>query len=100
MGGTVDSQPTLTGTGGIAPGDLASVTVRIYAGHGPPTGPVLQTVSVAVTPSGLWAVELPAALGLGPYTAQVEQADSAGNSIRARSGSSAWCPTLWRPVVT
>jgi subtilisin-like proprotein convertase family protein len=102
VGGTVDSQPTLTGTGGIGPGDLATVTVRIYAGHGltdPPGGPALRTVSVALSPSGLWAVELPAPLALGPYTAQVEQADSAGNSDRSPLREFSVVPDFVAPVV-
>jgi subtilisin-like proprotein convertase family protein len=103
VGGTVDSQPTLTGTGGIAPGDLATVTVRIYAGHGltdPPGGPALRTVSVALSPSGLWAVELPAPLGLGPYTAQVEQSDSAGNSALSPLREFSVVPDFVAPVVS
>lgn len=100
---TVDSEPLLTGTAGIAPGDADTVTVRVYAGN-PPVAE--RTLTATVNPaSGAWAVEAVPALGLGNHTVQVQQDDSAGNSgssaLRAFeiiSDSTAPVVTLTQPL--
>src|SRR5208283_1040286 len=69
--------PGFSGAAGVAPGDIASVTLKIYSG-GSASGSPIQTISV--TPSGAtWKASVAAALGEGTYTAQAEQSDKAGN---------------------
>ncbi len=71
--------PAISGVAGVLPGDLAPVTVRIYAGA-VASGPVLRTLTVnraAVT--GAWSAT-PAALADGTYTARAQQDDSFLNS--------------------
>jgi subtilisin-like proprotein convertase family protein len=87
-GSTVDSEPTLSGTGGTASGDGGTVTVRVYSGDGhssPPAATPSHTVTAPVAPgTGRWSVDLPLPpLGLGKHTVQVEQSDGAGNSGRS-----------------
>lgn len=73
---TNDPTPTLRGDAGTAPGDLASVLVRLYAGEGTAGTPVAEA---AVTPVGeSWSYTAPA-LADGTYTVQVSQRDEAGN---------------------
>ena len=76
---TTDATPTFAGTGGTAGGDLATVTVKVYNGTSA-TGSPTRTVTATRDPgNGAYSVDLPTALGGGTYTAQAEQADSAGN---------------------
>jgi hypothetical protein len=71
-----DATPTLSGDGGSALGDLATVTVWIYAGS-TPSGSPLQVLTTTVQ-AGSFAVDAPA-LPDGTYTARAQQADAAGN---------------------
>ena len=77
IGPTEDSEPTLTGTAGTAPGDAGTVTVRVYSG-----ATVIRTLSPVTVSGGVWSVEYPPppVLALGSYTVEVQQSDSAGNS--------------------
>ncbi len=66
------------GGAGSAPGDIASVKLKIYTGAAATGTPIR---SVVATPSGAtWSVAAVAALADGTYTAQAEQADEAGNT--------------------
>jgi peptidoglycan/xylan/chitin deacetylase (PgdA/CDA1 family) len=69
--------PTIRGTGGRAPGDQASVTVRLYAGT-TASGQVVREMNAPVGENGSWSTA-PAALDGGTYTARASQRDSAGN---------------------
>ncbi len=72
---TASSTPAISGTAGILSGDLATVTVRIYAGAAA-SGPVVQTRTTARNAgTGAWTVTA-TALPDGTYTAQAEQDDS------------------------
>ena len=74
---TNDTTPTLAGSAGNAPGDSATVTVKIWSGTGT-SGSPLHTL--AVTRSGSsWSTDAPA-LAQGTYTARAEQSDSAPNT--------------------
>jgi hypothetical protein len=73
---TNDATPTLHGSAGAEPGDLASVTVRIYKGEG--TAGELQVEKTVTPTGGSWSYT-PAALADGTYTVQALQRDQAGN---------------------
>jgi hypothetical protein len=74
------SRPTFSGSAGSAPGDVASVSLRIYAGTSA-SGTSAQTLTI-VPSGGRWttgSTEGPQ-LPNGTYTALAEQSDSAGNT--------------------
>jgi hypothetical protein len=77
-GDTRAEWPTVTGAGGTASGDTATVTVSIYSGSSA-TGTPLQTLAPTVGQNGTYAVTVTAPLNPGTYTAQTEQTDTAGN---------------------
>lgn len=68
--------PTLSGAAGVASGDLATITVKIYNGTGV-AGAIVQTLTASQA-GGSWTVTA-AALPQGTYTAQAQQTDTAGN---------------------
>jgi hypothetical protein len=70
--------PSFSGTAGTALGDLASVTVKLYAGPDT-TGTLLQTLTAAVGEGGAYSVPASPPLTPGIYTARTDQSDSAGN---------------------
>jgi hypothetical protein len=74
---TNSATPGLSGTAGVAPGDLATITVKIYNGAGI-AGTIAQTLTTTQS-GGSWAVSA-AALPQGTYTAQAQQTDTAGNT--------------------
>ena len=74
---TTSTTPTITGDRGTATGDLATVTVNIYAGA-LATGTPVQTLSDTNSGS-TWTVNA-AALLPGVYTVQATQTDGAGNA--------------------
>jgi hypothetical protein len=69
--------PLIAGSAGTAAGDLASITVRLFAGAAIGSQPAFETL-VAQASGGDWSVAL-GALAPGTYTAQAEQRDQAGN---------------------
>ena len=77
LGTAADRTPLLEGTGGTAPADDDSVTLRVYAG-GSVAGSPLQTFEAAVDPSGEFR-RAAALLTDGEYTATATQRDAAGN---------------------
>jgi hypothetical protein len=72
--------PTLIGSAGNAPGDAASVAVRIYNGAVPAGAPV-QTLS-APRVGNAWSAQT-AALAPGQYTAQATQANTQADGVSA-----------------
>ena len=75
---TNNATPTLSGSAGTASGDLPTVTVRIYRGSSV-TGVPVQTAT-ATESGGHWSALAPGPLTPdGPYTAQADQDDLAGN---------------------
>jgi hypothetical protein len=74
---TSDPAPTFSGGAGSTAGDLADVTLRIYAGS-TASGTPVDSVTVTRT-AGAWTATAPAPLADGTYTARAEQADGAGN---------------------
>lgn len=68
--------PGLAGAAGAAPGDAATVTVRIWSGAAA-SGTPLQSISAARS-GGAWSTTA-ASLPDGVYTARAEQSDTAGN---------------------
>src|ERR1019366_5177228 len=77
---TKDSTPTLTGAAGVLAGDIASVTVTIYAVES--SGDVLLE-SKAINVSGsTWSYTTPS-LGDRTYKVDVSQEDEAGNRREA-----------------
>ncbi len=75
---TNETKPSFSGNAGVASGDIATVTLKIYSG-GSASGSPIRTV--AVTPAGAtWKASLGGALTEGTYTAQAEQSDKAGNT--------------------
>jgi hypothetical protein len=76
---TNDSTPSFGGSAGVAAGDIALVTLKIYSGTSP-SGTPLRTL--LATPSGAsWAATPGESLGEGTYTAQAEQSDEAGDTV-------------------
>jgi len=69
--------PVLSGVAGTAPGDLATVRVRIFAGS-KPTGAEVAGETIAAS-AGAWSFT-PPPLADGTYTVEVEQSDEAGNT--------------------
>ena len=75
---TNDPTPSFGGSAGVAAGDNASVTLKVYSGTSPSGSPVR---TLHATPSGAtWATSSGEVLGDGTYTAQAEQSDEAGNT--------------------
>ena len=78
-GNTTDRTPTFSGVGGTAPGDLATVVVKVYAGASA-TGTPVETLSTTRDgTTGAYTVDASPALDAATYTARAEQSDSAGN---------------------
>lgn len=80
--GTVTNNPTpaIAGTGGIAAGDAATVTVKLYSGT-TTAGTPLQTLTTTVSSSdGSWSTHPSPALADGTYTAYATQVGSAGTA--------------------
>jgi hypothetical protein len=74
---TGDTTPTYSGAAGNAPGDSATVTVKVYAG--PDTSGTLVDTLSATRSASSYSVDATAPLVLGTYTAQAQQSDSASN---------------------
>jgi peptidoglycan/xylan/chitin deacetylase (PgdA/CDA1 family) len=70
--------PTVSGTGGTAPGDKSNVTVRVYQGSAASGTPV-QTKNAAIGSNGSWSTTL-GQLANGTWTARATQGDDAGNT--------------------
>jgi hypothetical protein len=71
--------PTIRGTAGAALGDSATVTVRVYSG-GSASGTPVRVLTATRQADNSYAVTTNPALAEGTYTAQAEQADTAGNT--------------------
>ena len=93
---TDNPTPSFSGGAGVAPGDIASVTLKIYSGSSA-SGTPYRTVSVAATGSA-WSASLAEALSEGTYTAQAEQSDDAGNT--GKSATSTFTVDTATPAVT
>lgn len=74
---TNHSAPALGGLAGAAPGDIAAVRIRIFAGS-KAAGSEVAGETVAASEAA-WAYT-PPALADGEYTAEAEQSDEAGNA--------------------
>ena len=78
---TNDPRPSFNGGAGVAPGDIASVTLKLYSGDNASGSPVR---TMQVTPEGAtWNAGPTEALNEGTYTAQAEQSDTAGNTSKS-----------------
>jgi hypothetical protein len=75
---TNNQKPTTSGAAGTAAGDLATITVKIYAGA-TATGTPVQTLTTTAS-AGAYSVAPSSNLAAGTYTAQASQTDSAGNT--------------------
>ena len=75
---TSSATPAYGGVAGTVAGDSTSVTVKVYAGSSA-SGTPLQTLTATRDGSGAYSTT-GAALANGTYTAQAQQADSAGNT--------------------
>jgi hypothetical protein len=74
----IGGSQVLAGGAGTEPGDLAPITVQLFAGSS--TGPQLPLEAVTVQASqGSWSATL-GGLNPGTYTARAEQLDEAGNN--------------------
>ena len=82
---TSEHAPTFSGAAGTSAGDSAAVTVKVYAGSTVFGSPV-ETLSTTRS-GGNWSVVASPALADGTYTAQAEQADSAGNVGRSSANT-------------
>jgi hypothetical protein len=72
-----DTTPTLKGSAGVAPGDIAGVEVTIY--EGPHPSGIVTSKGAAVLNGSSWTYKAASALHEGTYTAQAVQDDEAGN---------------------
>ena len=75
---TNNDKPSFSGAAGTAPGDSSRITVKVFAGRGTSGLPV-QTLTATVR-GGSWSVAPTRPLAHGTYTAQAQQADSAGKT--------------------
>ena len=74
---TNNPKPSFSGGAGVAPGDIASVTLNIYSGE---SVSVMPLRTFTVTPTGsTWSESIAEGLPDGTYTVQAEQSDTAGN---------------------
>ena len=73
-----DTTPNFSGIAGSAAGDVANVTVRVYAGSAV-SGTALQMLTATANGSGAYSIDA-TAMPLGTYTAQSSQPDAAGNT--------------------
>lgn len=96
MSPTASNRPSFSGEAGVAPGDLATVTLKIYAGAGV-SGSPLRTIAVPGSGSS-WASGPVEPLEDGTYTAQAEQTDEAGNT--SASSSTVFRVDTTPPVIT
>lgn len=77
--GRTAPQPEFVGVGGTAPGDGATVTIRVHAGSSA-AGPLVQTIAASRDPqSGAYRATSPFDLALGTYTVVAAQVDDLGN---------------------
>jgi hypothetical protein len=72
------SQPLFTGLAGTVLGDQSTVTVSVYSGFSA-TGTPVETMRTTTNTDGSFSVPGTSPLPAGTYTAQVSQADAAGN---------------------
>ena len=70
--------PVISGTGGLLAGDLATMTLTVYAGS-TATGTALQTQTASRNATTGAYTFTATTLAAGTYTAKVAQSDSAGN---------------------
>ena len=75
---TSDLTPAITGTAGTATGDVATVTVRLYAGTNT-NGDWIRQGTAAVGANGGWSFVVAPALPLGQYTVTASQSDDVEN---------------------
>jgi hypothetical protein len=93
---TNNPKPSFSGSAGVAPGDVAAVTLKIYSGN-TTAGSLIRTIPVS--PEGAaWTESLAEALGEGTYTVQAEQSDEAGNT--GKSATSTFTVDTTPPAVT
>jgi len=95
-GSTMDSLPNFGGHAGRMSGDLAEVTVKVYAGSAPGGAPAL-TLAALRSSSGTFSVRAGVPLADGTYTAQAEQMDAAGNV--GRSAPTTFAVAAGDPVI-
>jgi hypothetical protein len=92
-----DSTPTFKGNAGTAPGDLATVNIRIDKGSTIGSSPV-ETIEADVGERGSYSAPAPNPLSEGIYTARAEQSDQQNNP--GASGPVTFTVDLTPPAVT
>jgi hypothetical protein len=75
---TNNSSPSFGGGAGTAGGDIAEVTLKVYAGSSVSGSPIRAMTVTPIGPS--WSATLASALSDGTYTAQAEQSNEAGST--------------------
>jgi hypothetical protein len=75
---TISGTQVIGGAAGTAPGDLAAITVQLFAGSSIGAQGALEAVTVEAS-GGIWSATF-AGLNPGTYTARAEQRDEAGNT--------------------
>jgi large repetitive protein len=78
-----DPQLSISGTGGTAAGDAASVTVELYGGTSIAGTPLETIVTSVSSGTGSWSTRPNPALADGTYTVYAEQTGSAGTAYTA-----------------
>ncbi len=108
--GTVTTNPTpaFAGTAGTAFGDLATVTVEVFAGNDA-SGTALRVLTTTTAADGRWSVVPVSPLADGTYSARARQFDASGNqatsptstfTINAATAPAATTSTLDTPPST
>jgi hypothetical protein len=93
---TSNAKLTFTGGAGTAPGDIGSVTLKIYPGT---TATGSPTRTIPVVPTGAsWTASAETGLADGTYTAIAQQSDEAGNT--GQSGPATFTVDATPPSVT
>lgn len=90
--------PVYGGSAGVAPGDAAVVTLRVFAGLTATGTPVAEVTVPVDEAMATWSATPPDPLPDGVYTAQATQADAGGNT--ATSSPHSFAVDTTAPVVT
>jgi len=98
-GSSSNTSPVFSGVAGVAPGDLAAVSVKVYAGSSV-SGSPLESLAASAAADGSYSVAALPALAVGTYTAQAEQSDSWGNLGQSAAATFSVTADTTAPVVS
>jgi large repetitive protein len=95
---TTNRTPVFSGGAGTASGDLATITVGIYAGRAASGSPALTLTTTRY--AGSWSVTPSTRLPYGTFTAAASQSDSVGNRAVSAGRTFTIAPPVPVPLLT